>query len=71
MDVLQAKASQTVDVQRMRIYYTLTHQQSFARVSTSLTIAGTAVNAVGYTASLENIHDDYHASGSFFFDMEA
>jgi hypothetical protein len=66
-DILEFKATQTVDVQRLRLYYTLTYQQSFPQVSCSAPIENGEVKnsekGADYKASLENIHDDYHDSG--------
>jgi hypothetical protein len=73
MLALERQATQTVDIQRMRVFYTITNVKSFTQVSCSTPIKRETVglNAgkivvngdeifPGYTASLENIHDDYH-----------
>ena len=50
----------------MRVYYTLTSQLSFIQLSTSVPVIAQKVQMSqnGYTTSLENIHDDYHLSGT-------
>jgi len=58
---LEREATKTVDIQRMRVFYTITNVKDFVQVSCSSPIRDNKVDfSAGYTASLENIHDDYH-----------